>query len=471
MSAEAMPRIHGTEMEWCIRYLPFPDDSNPNPVFKRMDSHDITPVVINYLLPHIPRLGASLNNSFLSNGSRLYMDTGEHLESSTAEDTSFMGTVANELASERMLFGAFERAREARILRDFVINKRIVDDNGATWGYHESYCAPVEKIQINSTSLALLGIHLATRNVFFGAGRLDLSGRFHISQKAAEAGSDFDQAATSSKKTKPVVNLRNEPHADKEHWVRVHVTSGDPNMSPWATYMKLATTSLVLRLMENGHDMPWLRFKYQLFRAAQLVSKDTTLKKPLALQNGKTIRPVEVQEELANEARLLSKKIELPDEELMAIDEWSRASEEAGKDPLLIGDRSDWVAKQAALQRYQENHDIAWDSGDMRAKDRQWDALGPAGVGWAMRQKAWKAWMPDEELIGDRMQYPPESTRAFVRGTFVRTFAGQPGANADWTTARVNNKTFFMHQPDGSDAERIWSRIADEVKSKAKSQN
>ena len=466
MSAEASPRIHGTEMEWCIRFLPYASDHHPTPSFVSMESSAINKVVNTYLLPHIPRLGSSPTNSFLSNGSRLYMDIGEHLEYATAEDASFMGTVANELAGEQLILAAFERAKQANELRDFAINRRVVDEYGGTWGYHESYCAPVNSVQISAASLALLGVHLATRNVFFGAGYVERNGTFQLSQKATSLGTDFQNKTTNA--NKPVVNLRDESHAKAEDWVRVHVTSGDPNMSPWATFMKLATTSLVLRLIENGHELPWLRFKSPLFKVARLVSADTKLKEHIVLEDGRKIRPVEVQEALAVEAHTLSKEVGLPDEELLAISEWLQASEDASKDPLRLRARADWVAKQLALQRYEESHGIGWNSKEMRTKERQWDLLGPPGIGWAMRQRVWGAWMPDEELVEERMYYPPENTRAFVRGTFVRTFAGKPEANCDWVTAKADRKTLFMRQPDGSDAERIWQQIADEVRSKVK---
>lgn len=404
------PRIHGTEMEYSVfvQYVKDGGESIPSESIVR-------DVLTNYMPDNLHGL-----DSFYTNGSRMYVDIGDHAEYCTPEDTSFMGTVANEIAGEQLMYGGFQAAQQDDEFNAFVLNKRVVDYNGKTWGYHENYLVDAKEIEINEAHLALLGVHLATRNIFCGAGavtNLPSTGpRFVISQKNARLTQDFHLATTQS--SKPLVNLRDEAHADRSQWRRVHVTSGDPNLSPWATLMKLGTTSLVLRLTENDMDVSKLRSNY-LCKIASQVALDTSLDKPLYLANGLLITAAEVQTELCDQATKLAEQVELPPEEQKVLALWQVACDEARNNPTQLNAKTDWGAKLQFLERYQDKHKLQWYDPRISVLDWQYDRISPSGLGMKLRAGRWSGDMPSNELIAERMFAPPQTTRAMLRAKFI----------------------------------------------------
>jgi proteasome accessory factor A len=433
------PRITGTEMEWSA-LVQMHKQASEQPLPSQTAEH--------FFQEHLPP-DLSRVRGYCSNGSRLYSDIGEHPEYATPEDASLMGTVANEIAGERILYHILNSAKDKKELHNFVLNKRVVDEykSGRSWGYHENYLAPADALEISARDLALLGTHLATRNVLVGAGGLRRNGdgnsQYFLAQKATDVTTDFRDATTSNK---PVVNLRQEPHADSDIWRRVHVTSGDPNMSPWASFMKLGTTSLVLRLIENGDRLEKFRV-HSLASLAQHVASDLTLRQTVRLVNGTTIRPLEIQVALHDAARALAEDIDLPDEEKLVLVEWQRALDDAKSDPRLLQDRSDWVAKKIMLDGYADRHGLHDNDPGLFKKDRQWDNIGPLGIGIKLRKTRWADWMPSDALIADRMFTPPDNTRAAVRGKFIKHFEKSSGITVDWRWLRINNHSIDLSNP------------------------
>lgn len=452
------PRITGTEMEWSITAL-YMDRGKADDSYQ-MGSHQAWRCVMRYLKRHLAYVGKDYDY-FLANGARLYVDVGEHVEYATPEDSTFMGTVANEIAGEQLMRNILEAGADRRNgpSKEFSLNKRVIDDKGTVWGYHESYASSTPLFAINEGALALLGVHLATRSIFTGAGVLRADGRYHVAQKAGRVTHDFSTGTT--RNSIPVVNLRNEPltaHHDLSK--RIHVTSGDANMSPWATFMKLGTTSLVLRLIESGRDMEWLRLKNSLSTTAITVATDTSARNLLELSSGKRLYAHEVQEALLQETRLLQKQCQLPDEEEIVLTEWQKAVDDTARDPMLLADRADWVAKLQRLSRYRERHGLKWKDEQLRRKDRQWDNIGAKGAGLAMRQTVWRDWMPGQALIDARMATPPPDTRAAVRGRFIDHFSGYPDIYASWDELKFRELSYQLPDPYANSHEHIDKFIA-----------
>jgi proteasome accessory factor A len=449
----ASRRIHGTEMEWPIS---IPSNNEQGAV--QLNSSAILPLVQEYLAD-VPHVGTR-SRAFLGNAALLYCDVGEHWEYATPEDDSFLGTVANEIASERIMRRVLSQVvgegEHAYHLSKYNLNRRVIGDSGSTWGYHESYNVPANLVSINEYSLALLGVHLATRGIFTGAGFLHPNGKFFLAQKATDITESFRDATT---RNKPVVNLRNEPLADTSRWRRVHVTSGDPNMSPWATRMKLGTTSLVLRLIEHGMKPEGLQFTQALHSIMQGVAQDLAIRRQYKLKSGDLTTAAEVQHQLMTLSKRLAKEVTLPEEELWVLEEWEKACADIMQDPRLLADRADWVPKRAMLERYRERHGLAWTSNKLREKDRKWDNIGPHGIGMKMREGRWSKWMPPEELISERESRPAETTRAHLRGKFVAAFSGHPDAKTDWEYVAFKDKTYMVRDPTATHDERVETLI------------
>lgn len=444
-------RITGTEMEWGV--LARQTDYEGT---RQLTAEQLAPFIKAYLtkVPHMRERTSEVAASkcFLGNGARFYSDIGAHREYATPEDDSFSGTFANEVAGEQILYDALSEVVQtvhgARTIGSFSLNKRVVGDDGETWGSHESYSCLADKLEISESGLALLGVHLATRSIYTGAGSLDTKGNYYLAQKAPYLNQGFNLSAHGS--SNPVVNLRDEPLVAKDKdakYLRVHVTSGDPNMSPWATKMKLATTSLVLRLIEHDVTLDNLRFRSELDAVARMVAGDLSLEKPLRLRNGTRTTALGVQKRLSQAGRLLSQEVKLPDEELWALKELEGFCTDANHDINNVSSRAEWLLKLRMLQRHHDRHGDAWTSLEMRRKERQWDFIGPKSIGMRLRETVWSDDMPDESLIHERKSSPPTTTRANVRGTFIAHFSEDKGAFAGWDEL-ASNQANIVKLPD-----------------------
>jgi proteasome accessory factor A len=424
-------------MEWAITLV---DNAKRSHDAHAAPSENFSPYFTHYLSTHGVYAGTNPHNCFLGNGARLYTDIGDHKEYATPEDDSIVGTLANEIAGERIVRAALDshppQIENGPGPRTYILNKRVIDDDGETWGYHENYLSPAAYIKIDEACLALLGVHLATRTIFTGAGSVSDRGTFVLSQKAHRLTSDYLSGTTGAK---PVVNLRIEPHADQQAWRRVHVTCGDPNMSPWATCMKLGTTSLVLRLIEHGITLPHLRFRDSLHQVAAEVAHDTAVQRLYPLKWGRALGATAIQRELQSAAHRLANEIILPDEELWALAEWDKACADLQQNPRLLINRADWAAKQSVLQRQAAKRGAAWTTPIMQGIDRQWDTIDRGGFGQKLRETAWADWMPPADLIKQRMDSPPATTRAAIRSAFISHFAQDDSAMVDWALLRRGN--------------------------------
>ena len=434
--SELQPRISGTEMEWSLQTR---SSNEKDEYFEQAAGSAITQV----FQMTDPRLQVMGGHRMLSNGARLYKDVGDHPEYATPEDTSFLGTVANEIAGENILYDALVKAKEAGVFHDFILNKRVVDDDLNTWGYHISLSADATKVKATKADLAPLGPHLATIGLYAGAGAIVKTGQttvFAVSQKILNLNTDY--SSSSHQVDQPLISLRDEPLAPEEQYTRVHITSLDPNISPWASWMKLGTTSIVLSMMERGHwNSKSLEFEDDMHKVALAVAHDPDLKRVVRRSNGQTIKPLDVQGEILQRAK---KMTDLPDEEMRVLEEWERALTDLAIDPIKLINRADWVLKRAWLSRYMSRNALKMCHPRVIKKDRQWSHIGPDGIGVKYRDgESWKKWMPKAEIERAYL-HAPTTTRAFARAAFIKEYSGKHyETNASWTFAtaeRVNEK-------------------------------
>lgn len=437
--SELPGRITGTEMEWGV-VVPGAENKTRG---RQLLESEILPFVREYLYD-VPYIGDTSNASvFLGNGSRLYPDVGNHREYATQEDDSYLGTTANEIVGENIMYDIMQRASEKYPV--YGLHKQVADEDGNTWGYHENYGVDATKLQVNTKQLALHGVHLATRNIFFGGGMLMSDGSFVISQKVAGIVEDFNNSPT---RTKALVNLRNRTYADDKRFGRVHVTSADPNMSPWATRMKLGTTSLVLRMIENGEQLEHIRAKGSLLAVAEEVSRDLSLTQKFTLKSGAVMTALDIQEYLCNAVKQRSDSLVRNWEDAWTIEEWERACADARQNPALLENRTDWMIRKKILDRYQQTTGYDWDSAEMRMKDRDFCRISPFSSGIQLRDRLWSEWMPDPALIKSRHFDAPTTTRAQVRGDFIKTFGSLQGKQK-----QHNARVFWANVQLGYEAE------------------
>ena len=431
-------------MEWAIFTR-----QNGQKYFRKADDKEVA-LALKYPGDGIRR---ESSEGMMSNGARYYRDLG-HPEYATPEDTSFMGTVANEFAGEKVVYDSFVAAQNTtndKLFDEFILNKRVVDDELNTWGYHISLCAEADSLLVCEEGLAPLGVHLSTMNIYCGAGAVIPSdsgaAEFTVSQKTLNLNTDFNGSSHGS--TKPLISTRVEPLANKNLYERFHVTSMDANMSPWATWMKIGTISIVLRMREHNYLSSDPYFSIPMHQVALGVAHDPDFTYKAKLADGTTIRPIDIQINLVQLAEKFRKDYGLPEEEERVLHEWKRVLTDLQIDPRRTFDRVEWVLKREVLHQYMARQALRLSDTRVLNLDRRWSDIGPNSIGKRLRESRWAQWMPSEESLHRAYYYPPATTRAFGRAALIYKYGefDSPHLLASWGHVSYKNKTWDMDDP------------------------
>jgi proteasome accessory factor A len=425
MSTELLPRICGTEVEYGFM-APGMDESK---------------VPLPEMYSWLPS-SLEVHNQFLSNGSRLYLDVGQHPEYATPECRSFREAVVAEIAGERILRHIFDAmVADGALVPSYRLQKRVTDSARTMHGSHESYLTS-RKVNLGTkNSRHTLATHFVTRSIFTGAGEYDGS-NWLLTQKMGNLAT-LSNTISHHNGSRPIIDTRDKPLSDGMLWQRLHVTCGDANISPWAMRMKLGTTSLVLRLIEHGVSTINITLQDPL-AASKKLAGDTHLKRLFGVRSDITMRAVDIQSELAERAAALHEKIGLPEEEVEIIDKWIEACDDARKDPLLLADRVDWVKKKQICENAARTKNEKRQQRYMEAVALSYDLNGwITGFGFKLRDRGEFRDTPSQAEIERAMQLPPDNTRAHLRGAIIRTA----------------NRSRFLHIPFGK-LERIgWDYV------------
>jgi proteasome accessory factor PafA2 len=358
----------------------------------------------------------------LSNGARFYNDHA-HPEYSTPECTTLRQIVAQDKAGERILAECarrrnqkLERAHEVRLYKN---NSDFV---GHSYGCHDNYLMrrdlPWDRI--------VSGIlpFLITRQIFAGAGKMGVEaesaasqlGIYQISQRA-----DFFSVLVSidTMNRRPLVNTRDEPHADTNRYRRFHVILGDSNMSEWATAVKIGTTSLVLDLIERG-EVPQLEIA-QPIDANKSISRDQTYDWIIELKDGRKISAIDVQRIYLRAASQIDDAND--EDRRWVLREWETVLNDLERDAMSTRDRVDWAAKKFLLNALQEEEKLTWTDPWLQSIDLEYHNVDlESGLSYELvRQGSMRRFVSENDI---RMSIfnPPETTRAFFRGRSVARF-------------------------------------------------
>ncbi|SDJ22770.1 proteasome accessory factor A [Frankineae bacterium MT45] len=373
-------------------------------------------------------------NVILPNGARLYVDHA-HPEYSTPEVTSPLDIVRWDKAGELVMAEAVRRVAAAPGLNGQInLYKNNTDNKGASYGAHENY------LMSRSTPFNAIVRHLipffVTRQVICGAGRVGIGqdGResgFQISQRA-----DFFEVEVGLETTlkRPIINTRDEPHADADRYRRLHVIIGDANLSETSTYLKVGTTSLVLAMIEDGYLADDLTIA-QPVRELHQISHNPSLEHLITMADGRTMTALELQEEYLDRAKKFIDDRCGPDADSQTVDvlaRWERLLAVLGSDPMSLANELDWVAKLRLLQGYRERDGLEWDSHQLQLVDLQYSDVRPAkGLFHRLVARGAMKTLIDPDSSVAAMNTPPEDTRAFFRGECLRRY-GQSIAAASW---------------------------------------
>ncbi|MFM9378002.1 Pup--protein ligase [Gordonia sp. VNK21] len=422
--------------------------------------------VARYLFRRVVAWGRS-SNVFLTNGSRLYLDVGSHPEYATAECDSVTQLVTHDRAGERiledLLVDAEERLAAEGIGGDIYLFKNNTDSAGNSYGCHENYLVS-RTGEFGRVSDVLLPF-LVTRQLICGAGKVLTLGheaKFCLSQRADHIWEGVSSATTRSR---PIINTRDEPHADAEKYRRLHVIVGDSNMSETTTMLKVGSALLVLEMIESGISFRDFALDNPI-RAIRDISHDPTGRHEVRLAGGRTATALSIQREYHARA-VTHLQQRAPDETMdKVVDLWGRTLDavESG-DFGSVDTEIDWVIKRKLLARYEDRYSMSLADPKIAQLDLAYhDIRRGRGVFDLLTRKGLAQRLTTDEAIDAAVSTPPQTTRAKLRGEFISAAqAAERDFTVDWVHLKLNDqaqRTVLCKDPFRNVDERVERLIA-----------
>jgi proteasome accessory factor A len=422
--------------------------------------------VARYLFRKVVSWGRS-SNVFLRNGARLYLDVGSHPEYATPECDNIAELVAHDKAGERILEGllvdAEQRLRDEGIAGDIYLFKNNTDSAGNSYGCHENYL--VGRQGEFSRIADILIPFLVTRQIIVGAGKIIQTPRgasYSVSQRAEHIWEGVSSATTRSR---PIINTRDEPHADAEKYRRLHVIVGDSNMSETTTLLKVASCDLVLRMIEEGVVMRDLTMENPI-RAIREISHDLTGRRKIRLSNGREASALDIQLEYLTRARDFVDRRELRTPVIdKALDLWERGLKAMESQDFDLVDREiDWVIKMKLIERYRAKHGLPMGHPRIAQLDLAYhDIHRNRGLYYLLEKRGAVARVSDDLTIFRAKTIPPQETRAKLRGDFIRKAQERRrDFTVDWVHLKLNDqaqRTVLCKDPFRAVDERVQRLI------------
>ena len=378
-----------------------------------------------------PDEDSGLVNVILPNGSRYYVDHA-HPEYSSPECSSAYDAVVWDKAGERILEESIKAAKATVPTQEQVfIYKNNSDGKGNSYGCHENYLVD------RQVPFPMLVKHLipffVTRQVFTGAGKVGVENGgddvdYQISQRA-----DFFEVEVGLETTfkRPIINTRDEPHADPERYRRLHVIVGDANMSEVPTFLKIGTTALLLRMIEDDF-IPDDFTLAEPVRSMRTVSHDTTLRSTVDLDDGRSFTALELQWEYLKLAKKYAQDNETDAGADVVLERWESVLERLERDVMSCERELDWVAKLGLLQAYRDRDGLDWSDSKLKMIDLQYqDVRRDRGLYHRLVSNGRIERIVGADEIEWAMDHPPEDTRAYFRGECLRRFSDHIAA-ASW---------------------------------------
>jgi len=422
--------------------------------------------VARYLFRRVVSWGRS-SNVFLKNGARLYLDVGSHPEYATPECDNAVDLVTHDKAGERILEGllmdAERRLREEGIAGDIYLFKNNTDSAGNSYGCHENYL--VGRHGEFSRLADVLIPFLVTRQVICGAGKVLQTPRgavYCVSQRAEHIWEGVSSATTRSR---PIINTRDEPHADAERFRRLHVIVGDSNMNEVTTLLKIGTTDLVLRMIEAGVVLRDLTLENPI-RAIREVSHDITSRRRVKLANGREATALDIQREYHGKAVDFIARRGGDATVQRVLDLWGRTLTAIETGDLSLVDREvDWVTKYQLIERYRAKHDLSLSSPRVAQLDLAYhDVNRHRGLYYLLERKGLLERATRDLAVFEAKSVPPQTTRARLRGEFIRCAQDKRrDFTVDWVHLKLNDqaqRTVLCKDPFRSVDDRVDKLIA-----------
>jgi len=381
-----------------------------------------------------PEVETHLVNAVLTNGARYYVDHA-HPEFSTPECADALECVRYDKAGERILARSMQAAHHVLPTgHDIVVYKNNSDRKGNSYGTHENYL--MDRAVPFARIVQHVMPHFVSRQLYTGAGKVgsevltgDAQIPFQLTQRA-----DFFEEEVGLETTlkRPIVNTRDEPHADAQRYRRLHVIVGDANLCEVSTFLKVGVTAIVLAMIEDDYFGELDLTLAAPVQALRTVSYDMSLSTPLELASGRSVTALEMQWELLDLARKYAEDrgLEAVDDETgrTVLDRWEATLSQLEVDPMALARQLDWVAKYQLLDAYRSRHSLGWDDPKLAAMDLQYHDVRPEK---SLYGKLDTEHLVDSEAVDLAVTEPPKDTRAYFRGRCLQRWAANIAA-ANW---------------------------------------
>ena len=374
-----------------------------------------------------------LANVILTNGARFYVDHA-HPEYSAPEVTNPRDAVLWDKAGERVMADAAARAAATPGIDPIHLYKNNTDGKGASYGCHENYL--VDRATPFGDIVRHLIPFFVSRQVVCGAGKVGIGADgqgsgFQLSQRA-----DFFEVEVGLETTlkRPIINTRDEPHADPDRYRRLHVIIGDANMSETSTYLKLGTTALVLSMIADGFLSQDLTLDSSV-QELRRISHDPGLTHRVRLRDGRRMTALELQGEYLDQARKYVEErygSDVDADTADVLDQWERVLTVLGNDPMELSEELDWVAKLKVLEGYRSRDGMEWSHPRLQLVDLQYsDVRADKGIYNRLAHRGRVQRLLEENEVTRAITEPPEDTRAYFRGRCLDKYADSVAA-ASW---------------------------------------
>ena len=396
------------------------------------------------LFEPVVRLGRS-SNVFTRGGARLYLDVGSHPEFATAECDRLEDLLAQDRAGEITMADLAEQASASLARRGVPgrihLLKNNLDAEGAGFGCHENYL--VHRRGSFWNDARTLVPHLVTRQILVGAGHILPGGgrapaRYVFSQRADQM---EDAVSSATTRARPLINTRDEPHADAELYRRMHVIVGDSNIAQGSTLLKVGAMDLLLDYLEDGGSLADLQLAFPM-RAIRDTCHDLTGTVALELADGRTMTPVDLQAEHLARVSEHARNLDLTELQRHVLDLWERGLEAVSSGrPQDVAEDLDWAAKHQLLTRYAERAGVDLDDPRLARLALAYHDVSPSdGLRLKLERAGLLRRFVGEEACRAAVDTPPATTRAHLRGTAIgRAQDLRRDLSADWVNLRLDD--------------------------------
>jgi proteasome accessory factor A len=417
--------------------------------------------VARYLFRKVVSWGRS-SNVFLQNGARLYLDVGSHPEYATPECDSLYELVVHDRAGERILeelqVAAEQRLHEEGIRGTIYLFKNNTDSAGNSYGCHENYLT--SRTDDPARYSEVLIPFLISRQIYTGSGKVLQTSRGPLYSIAQRAEHIWEGVSSATTRSRPIINTRDEPHADAEHYRRLHVIVGDSNMSEYSTFVKVGAAACMLRMLEDPSVVLRDMSLENPIRAIRDISHDMTCRQTVRLTNGREVSALDIQREYLDRALRYADSKGFPPLEQRALEMWEHCISTIERDPLLLDREVDWVIKYRLLEAFRERHHLPLGDARVQLLDLQYhDISRERSPFYKLEARGLVDRITTDADIEAAVDTPPQTTRARLRGEFIkRAKERKRDYTVDWVHLKLNDqaqRTVLCKDPLRSRDERV----------------